>query len=83
MTKAQRNRERYRLEGALGYCLRIAEKIESKVSIDELNKGVQEDFERVSAALSRHCRDDIKNAGFEVGLFEDDTKLTSNEQSKN
>lgn len=71
---AQKRRERYLLEGALGYCLRIAEKLDGKVSIEELNKAVQEDFTAVSAALSRHCQSDLKIAGFEVGLFEDTLK---------
>jgi hypothetical protein len=82
ISQAQKRKERYRLEGALGYTLRIAQKVEDKATVEEISKLVQSDFERISASLSRHLKEDLMFAGFEVGLFED--HLTqSNKQEKN
>ena len=76
--RAQKNRERYRFEGALGYALRIAKKIQDKeiTSIEELNKIIEEDWRGISASLAFHFRDDLKTAGFDVGLFCDELKKT-------
>lgn len=63
--------DKFRLEGALGYALRIAKKIEEKASIEEINAMVQTDFGSMSAALTRHFNEELMMAGFETGLFKE------------
>ena len=82
---AKEKEARYRLEGALGYALRIAKSIQDKKvkSIEELTKLIEEDFKGIIASLSFHCRDDLKIAGFGAGLFDDElTQKASNTQEK-
>jgi hypothetical protein len=54
ISRAQKNKERFRLEGCLGYALRIAQKLEDKeiTSIEELTNLIEEDFKKISASLS-------------------------------
>jgi hypothetical protein len=80
ISELERSKEKYRLEGALGFALRIAQKIESKATIEDLSKLVQNDFERISASLSRYSLEDLKSAGFETGLFEDQIAESASNQ---
>lgn len=81
----QKKKDRYRLEGALGYALRIAEKIDNKTitSIEELNQVIDVDFRGISSSLARHCRDDLKIAGCDVGLFDDSLKHQAADNQEN
>ena len=86
MSQAQKNKERYRLEGALGYALRIAKKVQDKEvkSLEELEQIIGEDWKGISAGLAFHCCEDLKNAGFAVGLFDDRlTRTAEPQQNKN
>ena len=73
---AKEKEARFRLEGALGYALRIAKSIQDKKvkSIEELTKVIDNDFQDMSSALTFHFRDDLEIAGLAVGLFNDDLK---------
>ena len=73
---AKEKEAKFRLEGALGYALRIGKSIQDgKVkSIEELNRMIDEDCQRASTALAFHFRDDLEIDGFAVGLFNDDLK---------
>ncbi len=72
-TENQKLKDRSLLEGALGYCLRIAEKINKKEidSLEDLDKIIAEDTDRINGALTHHFLDDLKTAGWTTGLFED------------
>jgi hypothetical protein len=67
----ERKLEQARLEGALGYCLRVAEKISKKITIKELDEIVQEDFTRASTSIAKHYKIDLHNAGFETAFLND------------
>jgi hypothetical protein len=66
-------KERHKLEGALGYALRIVDAIhDGKVkSTEELTDLIDEDMQRINGALADHNLEDLKMAGSNNGLFED------------
>ncbi|MGD0449625.1 MAG: hypothetical protein ABSA79_01045 [Candidatus Bathyarchaeia archaeon] len=66
-----KDKEKFMLEGALGYARRICDKIEDKTTVEEINQMVQNDVGAISGALSSHCKQGLMFAGMECGLFED------------
>jgi len=69
----ERLRQKTLLEGALGYMrVLVAHK-------PELDAVVQKDFERISAALAEYLQEDLRWAGWTVGLFEEPEKMEKEE----
>ena len=84
ISQSQKNKERYRLEGALGYAIRIAQRIQNKTAnnSEEISEIINADFKDMSSALSFHCKDNLVSAGFAVGLFDDELTQKAKQPQK-
>jgi hypothetical protein len=69
-------RERFMLEGAIGYIVNLFQQIDqgNLKTVEEIKGKLSEDGERASGALSCHLEAALKTAGFATGFLDDDVK---------
>ncbi len=77
-------RERFMLEGAIGYIAHINQKIQNKEfkTVEEIYEKLNNDGMSASGALSLHLENALKNAGFATGLLEDIERKQENVEVK-
>lgn len=72
-TRAKAAKEQHQLEGALGYAARIVKAVQDgKIkTMEDLSNLITEDTNRINGALSNHCLEALKLAGWTSALFEE------------